>query len=46
VDAKTIKTALYGLNQYDELSDEPWFTMDYKRQVRKTKKPAAKQKVN
>ncbi len=38
VDSKTIKIALYGLNQYDELSDEPWFTMDYKRQVKKTTK--------
>jgi hypothetical protein len=42
VDTKTIKIALYGLNQYDELSDEPWFTMDFKRQVRKTKKSAGK----
>jgi len=38
VDAKTIKIALYGLNEYDELNDEPWFTMDFKRQVEKTKK--------
>lgn len=38
VDAKTIKIALYGLNDYDELSDEPRFTMDFKRQVEKTKK--------
>ena len=46
VDARTIKIALHGLNDYDELSDEPRFTMDFKRQVRKTKKPADKQKVN
>ncbi len=38
VDARTIKIALYGLSQYDELNDEPWFTMDFKRQVRKTTK--------
>jgi hypothetical protein len=38
VDARTIKIALYGLNDYDELNDEPWFSMDFKRQVRKTKK--------
>jgi hypothetical protein len=38
VDAKTIKIALYGLDQYDELNDEPWFTMDFKRQAEKTKK--------
>jgi hypothetical protein len=46
VDNKTIKIALYGLNEYDELDDEPRFTMEFKRQQRKTKKPAAKQKVN
>ncbi|MBC8473109.1 MAG: hypothetical protein H8D56_26930 [Planctomycetes bacterium] len=46
VDNKTIKIALYGLNDYDELSDEPWFSMDFKRQAKKTTKPAAKQKVN
>jgi len=46
VNNKTIKIALYGLNDYDELSDEPWFTMDFKRQARKPQKPAAKQKVN
>jgi len=42
VDNKTIKIALYGLNDYDELSDEPWFSMDFKRQARKIQKPAAK----
>ncbi len=42
VDNKTIKIALYGLNDYDELSDEPWFTMDFKRQVRKTTKKTDK----
>ena len=46
VDNKTIKIALYGLNDYDELSDDPWFTMDFKRQARKPQKPAAKQKDN
>jgi hypothetical protein len=38
VDAKTIKIALYGVDQYDELNDESWFTMDFKRQLRKTTK--------
>jgi len=42
VDNKTIKIAIYGLNEYNELNDEPWMTMDFKRQVKKTKKPAAK----
>jgi hypothetical protein len=32
VDAKTIKIALYGLNEDGELNDEPWGTMDFKRQ--------------
>jgi len=35
VDAKTIKIALYGLDQYGELNDEPWFTMNFKRQARR-----------
>jgi len=38
VDAKTIKIALYGLDQDDELNDEPWGSLDFKRQVRKTTK--------
>lgn len=42
VDARTIKITLYGLDQNDELNDEPWFTMDFKRQVIKTKKSASK----
>jgi hypothetical protein len=42
VDTKTIKIALYGLDQYDELNDESWFTMDFKRQVRKTTKKTDK----
>ena len=32
VDAKTIKIALYGLDENGELNDEPRFTMDFKRQ--------------
>jgi len=43
VDAKTIKIALYGLNQYGELNDEPWGSMDFKRQVRKAVKKTDKQ---
>ena len=38
VDAKTIKIALYGLDQDGELNDEPWFTMDFKRKAGKTSK--------
>ena len=39
VNAKTVKIALYGVDQYDELNDEPWGSLDFKRQVRKgTKK--------
>ncbi|MBW7991463.1 MAG: hypothetical protein FVQ84_15825 [Planctomycetes bacterium] len=38
VDNKTIKIALYGLNDYDELSDEPRFSIDFKRQARQTTK--------
>jgi len=43
VDAKTIKSALYGLDQYGELNDEPRFTMDFKRKAgKKTDKSAGK----
>ena len=42
VDAKTIKITLYALDQYDELNDEPWGSMDFKRQVRKTTKKTDK----
>ena len=43
VDAKTIKIALYGLDQNGELNDEPWFTMDFKRKAgKKTDKSAGK----
>ena len=35
VDAKTIKIALYGLDQDGELNDESWFTMDFKRKAGK-----------
>ena len=43
VDAKTIKIALYGLNQNGELNDEPWGSMDFKRQVEKAVKKTDKQ---
>jgi len=43
VDAKTIKIALYGVDQYGELNDEPWGSMDFKRQVGKTNKKTDKQ---
>ena len=40
VDTKTIRLALYGLDQNDELTGESWFTMDYKRKTsKKTSKP-------
>ncbi len=42
VDAKTIKIALYGVDQYDELNDEPWGSWDFKRQVSKTTKKTDK----
>jgi len=42
VDAKTIKIALYGVDQDGELNDEPWGSMDFKRQVRKTTKKTDK----
>lgn len=35
-DAQTMKTDLHGVNDYGELSDQPSFTLEYKRQ--KTKK--------
>ena len=36
MDAKTIKIAIYGLDENGGLNDEPWFTMNFKRQpVRK-----------
>ena len=35
VDAKTIKIALYGLDENGELNDEPWFTTEFKRQADK-----------
>ena len=38
VDAKMIKIALYGVDQYDELNDESWGSLDFKRQVGKTTK--------
>ena len=42
VDARTIKIALYGLNEGGELNDEPWFTTEFKRKADKKKeKPAA-----
>ena len=43
VDAKTIKIALYALDQYDELNDEPWGSLDFKRQVIKTTKKTDRQ---
>jgi len=42
VDNKTIKIALYGLNDYNELNDEPWFTSQFKRQPGTAKKKTAK----
>jgi len=32
IDAKTIKIAIYGLDENGELNDKPWFTTDFKRQ--------------
>ncbi len=45
VDAKTIKIALYGLNEDGELNDEPWFTTEFKRKAdEKTDKPVVESK--
>ena len=45
VDAQTIKIALYGVDEDGELADEPWGSLDFKRQrgktERKTDKPAS-----
>lgn len=35
VDSQTIKVALYGLNEYGDLNDDPWFTTDFKRKAEK-----------
>jgi len=43
VDAKTVKIALYGVDQYDELNDESWGSLDFKRQVEKAVKKTDKQ---
>jgi hypothetical protein len=45
VDDKTIKIALYGLNEEGVLNDEPWVTTEFKRQPDKNKqKTSEKQK--
>jgi hypothetical protein len=41
VDPKTMKVEMYGVDEYGELSEEPWATLEYKRQRRQTKKKAA-----
>ena len=38
VDARTMKVAVYGVGQDNELADEPWGTMEFKRQVRKPRR--------
>jgi len=43
VDDKTIKIALYGLNENGELNDEPWVTTEFKRQPDKKKEKIADQ---
>ena len=40
VDAKTIKIAIDGLDENGGLNDEPWFTMDFKRQPVRKKEAA------
>jgi hypothetical protein len=42
VDDKTMKVTVYGLDEYGDLNYEPWFTSQFKRQAKKTKKPADK----
>jgi len=43
VDAKTINIALYGLDEDGELNDESWGSLDFNRQVRKTRKKTDRQ---
>jgi hypothetical protein len=43
VDDKTIKIALYGLNEEGELDDEPWVTTEFKRQPDKKKEKTSAQ---
>ncbi len=38
VDANTMKSELYGLDEYGTLGDEPGMTLEYKRQKQPTKK--------
>ncbi|MBN1806924.1 MAG: hypothetical protein JW837_16875 [Sedimentisphaerales bacterium] len=42
LDDKTMKVSVYGLNDYNELNDEPWFTAEFKRRIKKTEKTADK----
>ena len=42
VDPKTMKVAMYGVDEYGELSEEPWYTLEYKRQEQTRKKATAK----
>lgn len=44
VDDKTIKVALYGLNEAGELNDEPWVTTEFKRRPDKKKEKTAAEK--
>jgi hypothetical protein len=40
IDAKTIKIAIYGLDENGELNDKPWFTTEFKRRPAKKKDEA------
>ncbi len=42
-DAKTMTVKIYGV-EWDELADEPWVTLDFKRQARPARKAAPKTK--
>ena len=44
LDAKTIKVAIYGLNEDGRLNDEPWFTTEFKRKADKKKEKSADKK--
>ncbi|MHC4639233.1 MAG: hypothetical protein ACYTFW_23245 [Planctomycetota bacterium] len=40
VDTKTMKVAMYAVDENGELAEEPWATLEYKRQRRQAKKKA------
>ncbi|UCG56650.1 MAG: hypothetical protein JSU70_17520 [Phycisphaerales bacterium] len=43
-DGRTLNTALHSMDQYGDLSDEPWATLEFKPQKRQPRKAGAKAK--